>query len=372
MVALIIRRLLLMVLTMLVMSFLVFTALEVNPDGVARKAIGQFTTYAQRTIWLINERYYVGAGEEERADYEADGYVLLPTGADNSTDYLVAHPPTAGVVHPTEPITSLADSDIVGVVEPLRVPLVVRYVRWAGRFMTGDFGQSYRFKRPVNEILWGRLGNTAILAGLVMLIMIPLSLFLGVMAGMREGSLQDRGFSFIAILTTSVPEFASAVLFVWFFTFYLGWLPGTSSMVQGFSFVEIILPITVLVVYGCGYIARITRASMAEVMRSAFIRTAILKGLPYREVIVKHALRNALITPVTVIMLQFPWLLSGVIVVEYFFAYKGFGSLLWEAADFQDPYLIEACAMVSVVVVVITQLIADIIYTQINPRIRFQ
>ena len=111
---------------------------------------------------------------------------------------------------------------------------------------------------------------------------------------------------------------------------------------------------------------------MAEVMRSSFIRTAILKGMTYNQVVMRHALRNALITPVTVIMLQFPWLLSGVIVVEYFFAYKGFGSLLWEAANNTDPYLIEACAMVAVVVVVVTQLIADIIYTYINPRIRFQ
>lgn len=371
--ALIIRRLVLMVLTMVVMSFLVFTALEVNPDGVARKAIGQFTTYAQRIVWLIGERYYVGAEEDERAAYEADGYVLLPTGADpeKSAPFLVAHPAPDGAPYLDLPITEQADETLV-LVQPKRVPLVVRYARWLGRFVSGDFGLSYRFKRPVNEIIWGRLGNTAILAGLVMLIMIPLSLFLGVMAGIREGSLQDRGFSFVAILTTSVPEFASAVFFVWLFTFYLGWLPGTSLMTDGFSFTELILPITVLVVYGCGYIARITRASMAEVMRSAFIRTAVLKGLPYRDVIMKHALRNALITPVTVIMLQFPWLLSGVIVVEYAFAYKGFGSLLWEAADFNDPFLIEACAMISVVVVVVTQLIADIIYTQINPRIRFQ
>ena len=231
---------------------------------------------------------------------------------------------------------------------------------------------SFRYQNRQRQSALPRLANTGILAGLVMLLMVPLALFLGVMAGMREGSLQDRIFSVIAILTTSVPEFASAVFFVGVFTFALKWLPGTSSMLIGFSWAELVMPVGVLVIYGSGYIARITRASMAEVMGSPFIRTAILKGMPYRRVIMKHALRNALITPVTVIMLQFPWLLSGVIVVEYFFAYRGFGSLLWEAANNTDPYLIEACAMVSVVVVVITQLIADIIYTYINPRIRFQ
>ena len=176
----------------------------------------------------------------------------------------------------------------------------------------------------------------------------------------------------IAIVTTSIPEFASAVIFVAVFVFWLDWLPGTSTMVGGFSWAQMVMPVAVLVLYSAGYVARITRASMADVMRSAFIRTAILKGLPRRTVIMRHAMRNALITPVTVIMLQLPWMLSGVIVVEYFFAYKGFGSLLWEAVKFDDPFLIEACAMVAVVVVVASQLIADIIYTYLNPRIRFQ
>ena len=367
MIALIIRRLGVLLLTMLAMSFVVFVSLEINPDGVARKAIGQFTTVAQRMAWLAREQYYVFAsGDEEKADYEKRDYVLLSLGDNN---WLVFEKSDDLPVK-----TSVAEltNEEAEVMTPLRVPLLTRYGRWLSRFAVGDFGMSFRFKRPVAEVLWPRLANTGILAGLVMLLMVPLALFLGVMAGMREGSLQDRIFSVIAILTTSVPEFASAVFFVGVFTFALKWLPGTSSMLIGFSWAELVMPVGVLVIYGSGYIARITRASMAEVMGSPFIRTAILKGMPYRRVIMKHALRNALITPVTVIMLQFPWLLSGVIVVEYFFAYRGFGSLLWEAANNTDPYLIEACAMVSVVVVVITQLIADIIYTYINPRIRFQ
>ncbi|MGI9307134.1 MAG: ABC transporter permease [Gammaproteobacteria bacterium] len=372
MLALILRRLGIMLLTMLSMSFIVFAALERNPDGVALKAQGQFSLITSRAAWLVDENYYVSVAGDDEAAQKAQtekGRVLFPIG--DKGKLLVVHPPEEGAEYPQKSIGEMSTEEYQ-LLEPVRVPLVVRYGAWVRRFAVGDFGHSYRFKVPVSDVLWGRVANTGILAGLVMLIMIPLSLFLGIMAGIREGSLQDRGFSLIAITTTSVPEFASAVLFVAVFTFWLQWLPGTSSMIAGFEWSQMIMPVSVLVLYGSGYIARITRASMAEVMRSPFIRTAILKGLPYRTVIMRHALRNALITPVTVIMLQLPWLLSGVIVVEYFFAYKGFGSLLWEAANNTDPFLIEACAMVAVVVVVVSQLIADIIYTYINPRIRFQ
>ncbi len=201
--------------------------------------------------------------------------------------------------------------------------------------------------------------------------MIPLSLVLGILAGMREGSKLDRTISVTSIMTTSVPEFASAVFLSALFVFWLKWLPGTSSMTDGFNLTELILPVMVLVLYDFGYVARMTRASMAEVMTMPYIRTAVLKGLPYKSVILKHALRNALIAPFTVIMLQINWLLSGVIVVEFFFAYKGFGALLLEASLNQDIFLIEACAMVAVFVAVATQTIADVGYTYLNPRIRF-
>ena len=125
--------------------------------------------------------------------------------------------------------------------------------------------------------------------------MVAISLTLGVLAGMAEGSIRDRFISFISIFTTSIPEYASAVILSGIFVFWLGWLPGTSSMTSGFNLVELVLPVMVLTLYGFGYVARMTRASMAEVMTSNYIRTAILKGIPYRRVIMKHALRNALI-----------------------------------------------------------------------------
>jgi peptide/nickel transport system permease protein len=298
-----------MVLTMLVVSILLFVLLELTPGNVATKVLGPYSSEEQRRLWL-----------------EANGYFD---------------------------------------------PIHIRYFRWLGDFIVGNFGESVRFKTPVSEVLWPRLGNTAILGLAVMAVVIPLSLTLGVLAGMKEGSKLDRSISIGSIIFTSIPEFASAVFVSAVFVFYLDLLPGTSGMIGGFSLTQLILPVLVLVLYDFGYIARMTRASMAEVMLTNYIRTAVLKGLPYKAVILKHALRNALIAPFTVIMLQINWLLSGVIVVEFFFAYKGFGALLLEASLNQDIFLIEACAMVAVFVAVATQLIADVGYTFLNPRIRF-
>jgi peptide/nickel transport system permease protein len=310
MLILISKRLGLMALTMVVVSMLVFLLLEINIHGVATKVLGPYSTEDQREIWLKDNGYFD--------------------------------------------------------------PLHERYLRWLRNFIVGDLGQSVRFKAPVADILGPRLRNTAILGLGVFVVLIPVSLTLGILAGMREGSKLDRTISVTSIITTSVPEFASSVFLAAIFVFWLHWLPGASTMTDGFRLRELILPILVLVLYDFGYVARMTRASMAEVMTTHYIRTAILKGLPYKQVILKHALRNALIAPFTVIMLQVSWLLSGVIVVESFFAYRGFGALLLEASLNQDIFLIEACAMTAVFVAVSTQTLADIGYTYLNPRIRFR
>ena len=183
-------------------------------------------------------------------------------------------------------------------------PMPTRYVDWVFRILQGDLGESIIYKRPVNDIFWDRLGNTAILAGITFAIMVVLSLVLGVLAGMKEGSARDRFISFISIFTTSIPEYASAVILSGIFVFWLAWLPGTSSMSGGFDATQLVLPVMVLTLYGFGYVARMTRASMAEVMTTNYIRTAVLKGMDFRRVILRHALRNALITPFTV---RCPW-----------------------------------------------------------------
>jgi peptide/nickel transport system permease protein len=310
MVTLITKRLGFMILTMIIVSLILFLLLDTDLAGdPAARVLGQFASADQKALWL-----------------EQHGY---------------------------------------------NEPLMVRYFNWVSGFVQGDLGESNRYRAPVADILGPRLWNTAILGFWTFAIMIPLSLLFGILSGMREGSKLDRTLSIVAIVTTSVPEFASAVFFAALFVFGLKWLPGTSGMAEGFDWVQMVLPVMVLVVYGFGYVARMTRASMAEVMTTQYIRTAILKGLPYKTVILRHALRNALIAPFTVIMLQINWLLSGVIVVEFFFAYKGFGALLLEASLNNDVALLEACAMVAVVVAVMTQTLADIGYTYLNPRIRF-
>jgi peptide/nickel transport system permease protein len=300
------RKLFGMLLTMLAVSFLVFAVLELNVDDVAVKVLGQFSTADQRHAWLVQNGY--------------------------------------------------------------TAPFLWRYLRWIGEFVTGHWGTSTYYREDVLTLIAPRLAASGLLAGAALLVIVPLGLVMGVIAGMREGSFVDRLVSVFAVVTTSIPEFASAVFLTSLFVFWLGWLPGVSTMADGFHLRELVLPVSVLTLYSAGYVARMTRSSMVEVMQSPYIRTARLKGNSMRRIIVRHALRNALITPVTVIMLQIPWLMSGVIVVEVFFAYQGFGTLLYQAALNTDIYLIEACTMISVVVVVLTQVASDLLYTWLNPR----
>ncbi len=253
----------------------------------------------------------------------------------------------------------------------LNEPFLERYVTWIGDVLSGDLGHSFEKNTEVGPLLADRLANTGILAFWVFALMIPISLTLGVLAGMREGSRQDRIISFISVFTTSIPEIATAIFLTIVLALGLQWLPAKSAMTQGFDPLQLVLPVLTLVLYDFGYVARMTRASMAEVMTSQYIRTAILKGLPYRRVILGHALRNALIAPFTIIILQLNWLLSGVVVVEVFFQYNGFGKLLLEAALFGDVYVVQACTLIAVVVAVSSQIISDIGYTFLNPRIRF-
>jgi len=255
--------------------------------------------------------------------------------------------------------------------EGYKRPLLVRYGEWLGNSLKGDFGYSTRFRKPVNQVMPERLGYTGILAFWVMATMVPGALIIGVLAGMREGSKTDRSLSVFSIATTATPEYVSGILFTVVFASWLGWFKGVAKA-GDVTFENFALPVMTMAIYGMGYIARMTRASMAEVMTSQYIRTARLKGMSFGSIVTKHALRNALIAPFTVIMLQFPWLLTGVVIVEKLFNYKGFGWLLVEAADNNDIDLVLACSLVSVAVVIVTQLLSDIGYAFLNPRIRVQ
>ena len=241
--------------------------------------------------------------------------------------------------------------------------------------LQGDFGCSTKFKTTVSAKLFPALRATGILMFWVMAVMVPISLLIGIVAGMREGTRTDRTLSVASIATTATPEYVSGVIFTVIFASWLGWLNGSAASATGpggVTFSNFTLPVMTMAIYGIGYIARMTRASMVEVMTQQYIRTARLKGLSFSSVVIKHALRNALIAPFTVIMLQFPWLLTGVVIVEVMFRYQGFGFTLVEAAGNNDIDLLLGCSLVSVFVVLFTQLISDVGYAYLNPRIRVQ
>lgn len=240
--------------------------------------------------------------------------------------------------------------------------------------LQGDFGFSTVFKDEVGTILARKMALTGKLMFWVMIVMVPMALLVGVLAGMKEGSRTDRSLSTFSIATTATPEYVSGVILIVIFSSSLvglKWFKGSSaSAMNGLTFENFTLPVLTMALYGMGYIARMTRASMAEVMTAQYIRTARLKGVAFKTIVIKHALRNALIAPFTVIMLQFPWLLTGVVIVETLFNYKGFGWTLVQAAGNNDVEMLLGASVVAVFVVLITQLISDIGYVYLNPRIR--
>ena len=253
--------------------------------------------------------------------------------------------------------------------------------------LQGNWGYSTVFKTPVASIIGQSLGATGMLMLWVMLVMVPTALLVGILSGMREGSRLDRTLSIFSIASTATPEYVSGVVLIALFASTTtglspwlashGWISGktlfmgtATSAMDKITFWNFFLPVITIALYGIGYIARMTRASMTEVMTAQYIRTARLKGVSFGNVVMKHALRNALIAPFTVIMLQFPWLLNGVVIVETLFNYKGFGWTLVQAAGNNDIELLLACSVVAVFVVLVTQLISDIGYVFLNPRIR--
>lgn len=252
-------------------------------------------------------------------------------------------------------------------------PALVRYVEYMGRALTGDFGQSIVYRQPVANILWDRLGNTLLLAAISFAVIVPLSILFGVLAGMREKSFMDRSVSVFSSITASIPEFAMGVFLIAIFVVWLGLLPGTSPLRADSGWpvwMQFVMPVAVVTLYDAGYLISMIRASMVEVMRQPYIRTATLKGMSFRRVVTSHAMRNALIAPFTVILLQLNYLVSGLVVVETVFAYPGFGRMMLEAALAKDIAIVEAGTLIAVGVTMLTQLLGDLGYMALDPRIR--
>jgi peptide/nickel transport system permease protein len=344
----ILRRSAVMILTALCLTFIVFflTNLYPNLEKLA-KTQGNFRMLDEAvTSWLTKEGYL----QPLPVKY-AQWLGVLP-GWTLETDAGV----TGRCIRGTASAEEAADAK-----------------RFCG-ILQGDWGYSTVFRDEVSGIISTRLGLTGKLMFWVLVLMIPSALIVGVMAGMREGSVTDRTLSTFSIITTATPEYVSGVIFIAVFASSavgLKWFKGTAtSAMENANFENFFLPVLTISLYGMGYIARMTRASMTEVMTAQYIRTARLKGVSFSNIVIKHALRNALIAPFTVIMLQFPWLLNGVVIVETLFNYKGFGWVLVQAAGNNDIELLLAVSVVSVIVVLVTQLISDIGYVYLNPRIR--
>jgi peptide/nickel transport system permease protein len=251
---------------------------------------------------------------------------------------------------------------------------VTRYLHWVGRALTGDFGMSTSQQSRVGPLILKHAVNSGILALAALIIIIPVALLLGGIAGLYRNRLVDRVISFGSLATTSTPEFVIGVLLLIVFAVELNLLPGSSALMTESNVLQspakLVLPVLTLAIVDVGYVARMMRASMIEVMQSHYIRAARLRGLPFRRIVLRHAVRNALLTPITVIMLHINWLVGGIVVTETIFGYPGLGQLMLTAANGRDVPLLEGGALFFALVAVISQLLADLIYAWLNPRAR--
>ena len=321
--------------TLLAASFLLFAVTEFSPGTVASKILGPYALENQ--VALLNAQ--LGLQEPLLTRYGN----WLRTLAGLAPNLLPEAAPGLGLSDPR------------------------------GSTYLGNFGYSLMMKEPVVDVLSDRVGHTVRLAAWALGLTVPISLLLGTLAGMNEGGWLDRVISTTTVTLTSLPEFVVGVGLLLIFVAILGWLPGTSSLQPGDKWsagAQLVLPVTVLVIASSAYVTRIVRTSVAETMRLDHVRTARLKGLSPARIVTGHVLRNAMIAPVTVILLQVNWILTGVVVVEAIFAYPGIGSLMLRAALFGDIFVVQALTMLALSVALVTQFLGDIAYAALDPRIR--
>jgi peptide/nickel transport system permease protein len=306
------RRLLLMVPTLILASMLIFALAEVLPGNVGRSILGQYAT--EEAVAALNHQL----------------------GADR--------------------------------------PLVVRYAAWAGKFVTGDWGESPILKIPVRPTVVAALWNSLILAGFALVLIVPTSIALGVFSGLRRDSALDRTITVSTLSMTVIPEFVSGVVLLYVFAVWLKWLPISAMPPDGSPFYDrfyyLILPAIPLMFLELGYIARMARVGTVQVLAMPYIRTAVLKGVPRSRVIFGHVLRNAMVPTVTVIGSQVGWLIGGLVVIETLFVYPGIGKVMVDAALSHDVPMLEASVLLVAIIYMVSNLIADIVVALLNPRIR--
>ena len=258
----------------------------------------------------------------------------------------------------------------------LNRPVYIQYLDWLVKFVTGDWGESMTSHMPVFPMVMARLRNSSMLAVLSLAFYVPLGILMGVIAALNREKLLDQLIAGLSMAFVGLPEFVSGLLLISLFALGLGWLPANSSIDPESSFGDalpfLILPAITVSLTSLGYVARMTRASTIDVLRADYVRAADLKGLPRRQVLIKHVLRNSLLPTVTVVAMGIGWLIGGLIVTETVYGYPGLGRLLIYGIQRRDLILIQACSMVVVTVFSLSNLLADLLYAVLNPRIRFQ
>jgi peptide/nickel transport system permease protein len=309
------KRLGFMVLTIFAMSMLIFFLVEIMPGDVAQTVLGQAAT--EESVAALRE--YLGLDD----------------------------------------------------------PIHVRYFRWAGGFIQGDLGESlYMRGVEISSIFWRRVGHSMLLAFTAFIIYVPVSILMGIFAGVKSGKPADSIISFFGLATMALPEFVSGIILITVFSVYLELLPIASLIPIGETIWGnlniLILPALSITIVMFGYVSRMQRSSMIGVMSSDYIRAATLKGMPRRYVIFRHALKNALLPTITIIGMNMGWLFGGLIVVETLFGFPGLGSLTLSAIKTRDIPLIEACVLFITFIFVFSTFITDMLYAFLNPRIRFK
>jgi len=252
-------------------------------------------------------------------------------------------------------------------------PLPERYWKLVSGYATGDWGTSPVLNTQVRPLVLRRCGNSLILAAFAFALIVPFSIFMGVVAALHNGRWPDRTISITGLSLIALPEFVTGVILLVVFAVKLGWFPSSSSVPTANPvdwFRQLLLPSIPLMCVLFGYIARMARAGTVDALRADYTRTATLKGLPRRTVVGRHVLRNSLLPTISVVSVQIGYLVGGLVVVETLFAYPGIGSLAYDSVQANDITVIEAIVLFTAVIYMLSNLVADILYAALNPRVR--
>jgi peptide/nickel transport system permease protein len=254
-------------------------------------------------------------------------------------------------------------------------PLYVQYLDWISKLVRGDLGRSLEYQVPVASLLGPSLVNSLKLAAVAFALVVPLSIVGGVYAALRRGRLPDRVITLTGLSLTAVPEFISAIVLILIFGVWLKWLPVSAAFPEDADFFtqldHLLLPGMALVMVLFGYIARMARTGTIDAIESDYTRTAYLKGLDTPTVIRRHILRNSLLPTIAVIATQMGYLIGGLVVIEKLFNYNGIGQRIYTAAQNKDFLMLQSGVLVIGLVYLTATLIADILYSLLNPRIRY-